>query len=67
MLLTVKQFADQQHISIRTIYDHIERDILPHQKVGSTYLIDSDLLSVYQRNLAKLDKEKELTGGKPRK
>lgn len=67
MLLTVKQFSDQQKISIRTVYDHIERNILPFQKIGSTYLIDSDSLPEYQQNLVNLDKIKELTGGKPRK
>jgi len=66
MLLTVKQFSTNYKTPIKTLYNHIESGILPYQKVGSTYLLDSDDFAKYRENLGLLDKEKERIGGKPR-
>lgn len=65
MLLTIKQFSEQFEIPIYTCYQHIEDGILPHQKVGSTYLIDSELLTEYRKNLEQLEIKKIEKGGRP--
>jgi hypothetical protein len=59
MLLTVKQFSEQNNIPLQLCYDHIERQLLPVQKTGSVYLVDTDSLSEYQQNLARLEQQKK--------
>lgn len=67
MLLTIKQFSTEFKIPLYTLYQHIEDGLLPADKYGSTYLIDSDKAAEYKRNVEQREKEKEIVGGRPSK
>ena len=64
MLLTIKQFSTQYQIPLDTCYKHIHRGILQAEKIGSTYLIDDDSLSVYSLKLKELADKQKVDGGK---
>lgn len=67
MLLTLVEFAKQFGYTARLLRSHAKSKILPAKLYGNNYLINSEKIEKYRENLAKLDKKKGLSGGRPRK